>query len=745
MSNLATDKRKVGDIRPSQLLFTYGVGAMVELPNLSVMVMGLDDWPIEQGASEITEPRLLKAVQQELGKQVIKLLTPPVTSDSTGYQANPFDDSANVGVPVAPFPRWLLCPYCRLLAPIQSGLFELRLDPYRKDRSRYVHRICKKAGKPPTAVPARFLIACEQGHLDDFPWVQFVHRGKTDCRYELRLYELGASGEVADIQVECLKCGTKEKPTTRRMSDAFSDEGKAELCHCKGRWPHLRKYDEDSCQGRQRAILLGASNSWFPVMLSALHIPVTTDKLGQLIEMNWAELEECESAREVKLKRKLLKGLATFTDDQIWEAVAAKKTGTETNDEDATDLRDPEWEVLSKPDPKLNSRDFRLRVVDAPKQYKNVLEKVVLAERLREVRSLIAFTRIESPGDYTELGSFPEEQRVPLGRSLLKWVPTSEVRGEGVFLHFSEKAIEGWIKKTNDRDKEFRESHRRWRNARGLPPDEGYPTMRYVLLHSLAHALIRQFSLECGYTTASIRERIYSRPPGGDHPPMAGVLLYTAAPDSEGTLGGLVSLGEPKSLGRHLDQALEAMRLCTSDPLCAEHHPYRDSLTLHGAACHACLFLPETSCERGNKYLDRSVLVSTVESEDLAFFKNFAEAMPKGATTAHTDKVASTAEPIKTALTETDELVDYCDERCKEIVRSWAGKKLPLPVVGFELQDSSGRVCAQAELAWPAKKVAAVLPEGADARPEFEKQGWKVVDATDLANQQKALRTLLEA
>ncbi len=136
MSDIVREKRKVGDLRPSQLLHTFGVGAIIELPNLSVMVMGLDDWPIEQGASEINEPRLLRAVQQELGSQVVKLLTPPVTPESTGSQANPFDDTANVGVPVAPFPRWLLCPYCRLLAPIQSGLFELKLDRYRKDRSR---------------------------------------------------------------------------------------------------------------------------------------------------------------------------------------------------------------------------------------------------------------------------------------------------------------------------------------------------------------------------------------------------------------------------------------------------------------------------------------------------------------------------------------------------------------------------------------------------------------------------------
>jgi hypothetical protein len=201
-------------------------------------------------------------------------------------------------------------------------------------------------------------------------------------------------------------------------------------------------------------------------------------------------------------------------------------------------------------------------------------------------------------------------------------VPTSEVRGEGVFVQVAEEAIQGWLQQVTNRDAEFFEAHRRWRTIRGLPPHEAYPTMRYVLLHSLAHALIRQFALECGYTTASIRERIYSHPPDGEHEPMAGVLLYTAAPDSEGTLGGLVSLGEPQTLGRHLDQALEAMELCASDPLCAEHHPYRDSLTLHGAACHACLFLPETSCERGNKYLDRAVLVPTLERGDLAFFKD---------------------------------------------------------------------------------------------------------------------------
>ncbi|HEY6331056.1 MAG TPA: DUF1998 domain-containing protein [Blastocatellia bacterium] len=615
MSAAAGQKRKVGDLRPTQLLYTFGVGSMIELPNMSVMVMGLDDWPAEQ-AVPINEPRLLKAVQKELGTQVAKLVTPPVAPESGAIQGGPFDDLANVGVPVAPFPRWLLCPYCRLLAPVHSGLFELKLDLYRKDRCRYVHRICKKPGKPPTAVPARFLTACEKGHLDDFPWVRFVHKMRDDCRYELRLYELGASGEVSDIEVRCVTCG---KP--RRMSDAFDSVSWGPLAECRGRWPHLRKFDETKCKEFAKTILLGASNSWFPITLSTLSIPATTDKLGQLIDLNWVELDECESAREVKLKRRLVRGLAAYTDDQIWEAVAKKKEGGEGLEDDSQDLRGPEWDVFSNPDPQLTSRDFKLRPANAPKGFEKFFDKVVLVDRVREVRSLVSFTRIESPGDYSELADFPPDRRVPISRADPAWVPTCEIRGEGVFLEFSEPLIDEWKKKVPGLAGRFLDAHKSWRSSRGLDPDIGFPGIKYVLLHSLAHVLIRQFSLECGYAAASIRERIYSHTDSGDEASMAGVLLYTAAPDSEGTLGGLVSLGEPGTLGRMLDQALEAARLCSSDPLCAEHPPFHDGLTLHGAACHACMYLPETSCERGNRYLDRSVLVHTWGDRKSGFFE----------------------------------------------------------------------------------------------------------------------------
>jgi hypothetical protein len=185
------------------------------------------------------------------------------------------------------------------------------------------------------------------------------------------------------------------------------------------------------------------------------------------------------------------------------------------------------------------------------------------------------------------------------------------------------QALRQWIEDPARRkhDRSFHEAHTQWRKTRHMEyPELGYPGLRYVLLHSFAHALMHQLTLECGYTSASIRERIYSLYPEQEGDPTAGILLYTAAPDSEGTLGGLVGLGVPDQLGQHLDGALERMQTCTSDPLCAEHITLQDR-SLHEAACHACLFLPETSCERGNKYLDRSVLVPTVNRADLAFFE----------------------------------------------------------------------------------------------------------------------------
>jgi hypothetical protein len=603
----APQKTKVGELRPSQLMLTYGVGSVVELPYLSVMVMGLEDWPASR-AEPIREERLLRAVRLQLGNQVEKLLAPPAVADDGSRPFNPFDDDRKVGVPVSPFPRWMVCPYCRILAPLASGIFSFEPEPFRPDRARFVHTNCSRPARPPEAVPARFLVSCSNGHLDDFPWLQWVHQG-AQCNGPLRFYETGPSGEAADVQVKCDTCGA-----SRSMALVFTDQGRREMPACAGRRPQLRDYDPRTCGEKARPILLGASNSWFPILLSALSIPSRSTRLEQLLEQQWTDFETIRDVSDFALLRRFgsLREFDEFTDEQIWQALERMRVGEQHPDE--RDLKVAEWEIFSAPNPIRNSPEMQLRPVPPPERYARQIERVLLAERLREVRALTGFTRIDPPGEDGQA------VRAPISRTPPRWVPASEVRGEGIFVQFSEPAVVEWERNSGELDQQLIAAHRRWRTSRGLDPATAYPGLRYALLHSFAHAVIRQFSIECGYSMASLRERIYCRLPGQESP-MAGVLIYTAAPDSEGTLGGLVSLGETREFGRHMEAAFEGLELCASDPLCAENLADQHLLALHGAACHACLFAPETSCECGNRYLDRSILVETVERRGWSFFR----------------------------------------------------------------------------------------------------------------------------
>jgi len=218
----------LGELRPSQLLHTYGVGAVIDLPFLSVMVMGLDDWEeFWKSSKPITEDRLLAQVRKQLGPQVESLCSPPKRLEaSLGFRGGMYEQDI-VGVPVAPFPLWMRCPACNSLAPISSGLFELKPIPGRPDLAKYVHHVCHSKTRR-AALPARFLMACEAGHLDDFPWTWFVHKGSTSCNGNLILQELGASGEAVDVLVKCLSCGAD-----RRMADAFGKEAAKNL-RCAG-------------------------------------------------------------------------------------------------------------------------------------------------------------------------------------------------------------------------------------------------------------------------------------------------------------------------------------------------------------------------------------------------------------------------------------------------------------------------------------------------------------------------------
>lgn len=612
------EKTPIGQVRPSQLLWTYGPGALIDMPSLSVVTLGIDRWE-KSRCQPIEEARLLAAVRKELGSQVESLRIPPFQKSD---DVDVWSAEAYIGVPVRPFPRWLRCVKCGLLSEYDLELFECKENRYRPEQTRFVHKGCKgskgdQPAKDADAVPARFLLACRAGHLDDFPWHYFVHTGPSTCKGTLRFFESGASLQTENLWVKCDECGA-----SRNMAHAFGKAGKENLPKCRGRHPHMDQYDAD-CKEQARGVLLGATNSWFPITLSALAIPVEISSPRDIVDALWDDFEDVEDKSELKgtlkalKKREAIPGLDDFSVDEIWSAIEAKRSGKADDTVSQTDIKGPEWRVLIDPNPPTDWPHFFSKTTTVPKGYEKQIASVLLLERLREVNALLGFTRVEAP---EETGN-PDEKalRANLCKDPPDWVPATQVHGEGIFIRFDEEALQSWeaLPAVQERYRKLLAGHRGWRNARKLEPDEGFPGIRYAMLHTLSHLLIRELALECGYNSASIRERIYADVEG--LAPQAGLLIYTAAADSDGTLGGLVDLGKPENLGRLLKQALSRALICSSDPLCSEHEPEKDR-SLHAAACHACSFVSETSCELGNRYIDRSLLVPTLDVADAAYF-----------------------------------------------------------------------------------------------------------------------------
>lgn len=604
---------RVGAIRPSQAIHSYGIGSLIDLPNLSVMIGGLDQWDITR-QEVITEDRLLAAVQARVGPQVEALRTLPAEPQSSN---NPYDDWARIGLPVTVFPRWLRCTKCNRLFPVASGALKLDHNPYRIDRARYVHLNCDRARRPPTAVAARFVAGCANGHLDDFPWVRFAHPDRPVCSNPiLRVNDVGTGGRATDLLVACLTCDARST-----LAKAFGPAAVGAMPQCRGRHPHLGLASEP-CTEQMRTLVLGASNLWFSASVSALSLPIGGGSLNQLVYDHWDKLQGMAVKQVLEFalgasssEHDLKAAFAGHDLDDIWAAIEARQAGGGAAPD--ANVLGPEWAALTTGSGGATSPHFEAEPIDPPVAFAKQLDGVTLAHRLRVVTALYGFTRISAPepGDTSQGVARLDVKGSPT------WVPVVENRGEGIFLRLNEDAVQAWEAEAADNPLlvKMRRANRDWREARGLDLTKGWPGERYVLLHSLSHVLINELAIECGYSSASIRERIYSRGPDQGPEPMAGILLYTSAPDAEGTLGGLVNLGKPDEIGPILRRALDRSGLCSSDPLCAEHEPDATISALHGAACHACLFVSETSCERGNRYLDRSVLVDTFAHRSLEY------------------------------------------------------------------------------------------------------------------------------
>jgi hypothetical protein len=432
----------------------------------------------------------------------------------------------------------------------------------------------------------------------------------------LRFFERGASLQTENLWVKCDTCNA-----ARSLVHAFGKDATDNLPGCRGRHPHLDSYQD--CDAEPRTILLGATNGWFPATLSVLAIPLEKNQLSQLILDGWEHFVDVEDEAELRgvvrtlVKGSLLPGIDKWDIASIWQAIDQRKSGKAVEVASEGDIKGPEWDVLTSANPPRDWPHFMSTAVAAPACYESQIRRVLLLERLREVNALIGYTRVEAPEETSD----PDERPpiADLTRGKPEWVPANEVHGEGIFLEFKEEVVRSWETglAVAERDRRLFAGHQGWRNARHLKPDVGFPPSRYTMLHTIAHLLIRELALECGYNAASIRERVYASADRDN--PMAGILLYTAAADSDGTLGGLVELGNPEFLGRLLDQALERASICSSDPLCSEHDPSKDR-SLHAAACHSCTFVSETSCERGNRYLDRALVIDTLKDSGASLF-----------------------------------------------------------------------------------------------------------------------------
>lgn len=618
-------KVHVGEIRPSQFMFSYGVGSIIDLPSFSVIVDGMDLWNIDPNTVQrVIEDRLLRAVRYH--EPAAKyLIYPPQVPDNYHY-GDPFAEGAIEGVPVSTFPKWMVCPRCRLLSTIDDGLFEFKKDLSRPEKNRYVHTNCASKFQKniaPQVVPARVLAVCENGHLDDFPWVEFVHEGEICGAPLLHFVEFGLTGDAGSLIVKCSNC-----QKSKRVGEAFQKNNREKLPLCKGNRLHLHDVDPEGCNQHVRPIVLGASNSWFPISLNVIAIPVEQNRLNELLEERWGQLIDVEAVNELSFLRRrgeLGNELSDFSDEEIFNAIKLKKEQFENGDDvpaEEPDLKHPEWTTFTNQNKSYNGRDFKLKPEVVPPSLTKYIKRLVLVERLREVSALIGFTRLDSFGETLDPDLELDVKRVPIYRARNEFFPANENRGEGIFIQIDEEALSRWESQARvvDREALFFEAHKSFREAHYIAnPEEGFPGIRYVMLHSLSHALMRQLSLACGYPVSSIRERLYSATddPKGS---MAGILLYTAAPDSEGTLGGLIEMGRSANFEVLMSELSRDLGFCANDPTCAENEPNTNGQTIHASACHACLFSPETSCERGNKYLDRSLICETLDHSDLNFF-----------------------------------------------------------------------------------------------------------------------------
>ncbi len=595
------------------------------------MPAGLDAWPRakEECPPEsgwlIREERL-EARLSKPGQPITHFRMPPDHREPDGGA-----QFANQNVPFVRFPRWQYCHHC-------GGMELVSLFSSTRQRCSgrpYEQQSCEKKApnRRPFLIPVRFLAVCDLGHIQDFPFVEWVHRDTPagpDCKLRLRAGR--SSAGLSGITVEC---SCKQR---RSLGDVFRFDEKTGGplstqidCVCSGLRPWLGDMDAGTapCGHHLRVLQRGASNVYFSHIVSSIYLPLWAEDISgdisAVLEQPhiWSLFQQrTEGGKIDPIVCQTVAGmtgvdaakLKTAAERKLQGGVAAQASSA-TGDEE--DFRRSEYQAIcdGKVGPQSELYVECAKLANYEPEVAKFFSRIRLVHKLRETRALVGFTRILPPDgnlSSNRLQTLKLDQRID-------WLPAIKVYGEGIFLEVNPNEIAEWAATVSGLRPEFRQLVAHYNAARTarLQPNRNI-TAKFTLLHTLAHALINQLSFDCGYGSASLRERLYCDFSDPSRP-MQGFLIYTASGDSEGTMGGLVRQGKPGRLEATLRRALQHAAWCSSDPVCIESKG-QGSDNSNLAACHGCCLLPETSCEEGNRLLDRALLVGTPEHPTLGFF-----------------------------------------------------------------------------------------------------------------------------
>lgn len=596
-------ENKIGGIRRSNCIGTFGPGAIVEFRTtngaaISVVVNGLEHW------NEYASPPGLSNPQVTYERRLQKFL------NVSGFRLPPVDpnEKGKVFLTATRFPIWLQCPKCERLRKAEMWDNGGPGEP-----ARYCSK-CSSSNQRIFVVPVRFVLTCKKGHLQEFPWDFWVQHAEDCSKPSLILSQSGKAG-LAGLILKCTKC-----KRSRSMEGAFGKETMKGLIKCYGLRPWLGKGTDEGCLETPRAVQRGASNLYFPVIASALAIPPFTDSIQTKLDPYWQDfMKEPKNEWPQVIKYQHLEDKLGITKDEILNEVIRAMTAL--GETGITQIRYEEYEKLCSSASLNEQVDFDIRHERIPSSLEKYFDRIVRVVRLREVRAIKGFTRLQPPSGELEQDS---TTLAKISKTTLNWLPAIEVRGEGIFISFRESSLEKWesgkgkdelMKRAREINRVYSEAWYERYGKESIPPRKITP--RFLLVHSFAHAIIRQLSLSSGYSSSSLRERLYIDENLG----MAGLLIYTSTSDSDGSLGGLERQGKPDRMRTLVPAAIEAIKWCSNDPLCIKDIS-TFSNSQNRASCHACMMLSETSCEEFNVLLDRGMLIGLPDYKEIGFFSS---------------------------------------------------------------------------------------------------------------------------